>query len=176
MGRLLPLIYDELREIARRQRRREGQEHTLSTTALVHEAYIKLVDQTRVTWQNRAHFFAIASQSIRRIIIDHARHRLAQKRGGRWVRIPLDALDGEGSLSWQDAEEFVALDEALTRLAQLDQRQSKVVTYRFFGGLTVEETAEVLGLSQATVKREWSVAKAWLHREMTATERRPSTS
>jgi RNA polymerase sigma factor (TIGR02999 family) len=163
--RLLPLVYDELRAIAHGQRRSEPAELTLNTTALVHEAYLKLVDQTRVTWRNRAHFFAIASRSIRRIVIDRARERLAQKRGGGAAHISIEQLDVE-SLGEEQADVLVGLDEALSRLAAVDPRQGEVVTYRFFGGLTIEETAEVLGVSPATVKREWAMAKAWLHREL----------
>lgn len=166
--RLLPMVYDELRAIAHGQRRSEPAEFTLSTTALVHEAYLKLVDQTRVDWKNRAHFFAIASRSIRRIVIDHARERLAQKRGAGVDHISIEQLEGE-PLDDGHPETLVGLDEALSRLARVDPRQGEVVTYRFFGGLTIEETAEVLGISVATVKREWAMAKAWLHRELTRT-------
>ena len=165
LDRLLPLVYDELRAIAHGQRRSEPAELTLNTTALVHEAYLKLVDQKRVTWQNRAHFFAIASRSIRRIVIDRARERLAQKRGGDAAHISIEELDAE-PLGEEQADVLVGLDEALSRLAAFDPRQGDVVTYRFFGGLTIDETAEVLGVSPATVKREWAMAKAWLHREL----------
>lgn len=166
LDRLLPLVYDELRAIAHGQRRSEPAEFTLNTTALVHEAYLKLVDQTRVTWKNRAHFFAIASRSIRRIVIDHARERLAQKRGAGADHISIEQLESE-PLGDGHPETLVGLDEALSRLARVDPRQGQVVTYRFFGGLTIEETAEVIGVSVATVKREWTMAKAWLHRELT---------
>lgn len=162
---LLPLVYDELRAIAHGQRRTENEDLTLNTTALVHEAYIKLVDQTRVTWQNRAHFFAIASRAIRRIVIDHARDRLAAKRGGGAHHVSLDQLDQE-PLGEERAEDLLALDDALSRLAAVDGRQSDVVQYRYFGGLTIEETATVLGISPASVKREWVMARAWLHREL----------
>lgn len=166
LDRLLPLVYDELRAIAHGQRRSEPAEFTLNTTALVHEAYLKLVDQRRVTWKNRAHFFAIASRSIRRIVIDHARERLAQKRGSGVDHVSIEQLESE-PLDDGHPETLVGLDEALSRLALVDPRQGEVVTYRFFGGLTIEETAEVLGISTATVKREWVMAKAWLHRELT---------
>lgn len=163
--RLMPLVYDHLRAIARNQRRDDGA-FTINTTAMVHEAYIKLVDQKRATYQNRSQFFAIAATALRRIIVDHARSRLAQKRGGGWARVPLEML-GDGSVLTDDrAEHFVALDDALDRLRELDPRQCDVVTYRFFGGLTIEETADAVGISPATVKREWTMAKAWLHREL----------
>ncbi len=162
---LMPLIYDQLRVIARNQRRGEASE-TLSTTAMVHEAYVKLVDQKRATYHNRSHFFAIAATALRRIIVDHARERLAKKRGGNWERIPLENLGDSSQLTDARAHQFVELDEVLDRLRLIDERQSAVVTYRFFGGLTIEETAEVLELSPATVKREWAMAKAWLHREL----------
>lgn len=182
LDRLLPLVYDELRSIAHRQRQSRDRNATLNTTALVHEAYMKLVSQDRLSWQNRAHFFAIASRFTRRILVDRARERLAHKRGGDRYRVPLDdqavAADVDGSpldplaapvlgLDLKQAAEFIALDEALDRLAELDERASQVVTYRFFGGLSVEETAEVLKISPATVKRDWSMARAWLHRELT---------
>lgn len=163
--RLMPLVYDHLRAIARNQRRGDGA-FTINTTAMVHEAYIKLVDQRRATYQNRSQFFAIAATALRRIIVDHARSRLAQKRGGGWARVPLDMLGDGSQLTDDRAEHFVALDEALERLRELDPRQCDVVTYRFFGGLTIEETAEAVGISPATVKREWTMAKAWLHREL----------
>ncbi len=168
LDRLLPLVYDELRAIAHGQRRSEPAEFTLNTTALVHEAYLKLVDQTRVTWRNRAHFFAIASRSIRRIVVDHARERLALKRGSGVEHISIEQLEAE-PLGEGHAETLVGLDDALSRLACVDPRQGEIVTYRFFGALTIEETAEVLGISTATVKREWAMAKAWLHRELTRT-------
>lgn len=181
LDRLLPLVYDELRSIAHRQRQSRDRNATLNTTALVHEAYMKLVSQDRLSWQNRAHFFAIASRFTRRILVDRARERLAHKRGGDRYRVPLDdqavAADVDGSpldplaapvlgLDLKQAAEFIALDEALDRLSEMDERASQVVTYRFFGGLSVEETAEVLRISPATVKRDWSMARAWLHREL----------
>lgn len=168
LDRLLPLVYDELRAIAHGQRRSEPAEFTLNTTALVHEAYLKLVDQTRVTWKNRAHFFAIASRSIRRIVIDHARERLAQKRGSGADHISIEQLEAE-PVGAGHPQTLVGLDDALSALARVDPRQGDIVTYRFFGGLTIDETAEVLGVSPATVKREWAMAKAWLHRELTRT-------
>jgi len=160
---LLPLVYDELRRQAARYLRRERAGHTLQTTALIHEAYIRLVDQKRVQWQNRAHFFGIAAQLMRRILVDHARSRHRVKRGGSDVRVSL----AEASLTVKARDlDVLAIDEALDRLAQVDERQAKVVELRFFSGLSVEETAEVLQISPATVKREWSMAKAWLHREI----------
>ncbi len=165
LDRLVPLVHDELRAIAHNQRRREHDLQTLNTTALVHEAYLKLVDQKRVTWQNRAHFFAVAARSMRRIVIDHARERMAQKRGGGWARVDLEDLGGP-DVSDEKAPGLIALNDALERLAEVDPRQSDVVTLRFFGGLSVEEAGEVLGISKATVKREWAMARAWLHREM----------
>jgi RNA polymerase sigma-70 factor, ECF subfamily len=160
---LMPLVYDELRRLARGQMRRERPDHTLQATALVHEAYFRLVNQPERTWQNRTHFIRIAAQVMRRMLIDYARARRTAKREGGLQRVPLEEplLVAE-----EQSDELLALDEALERLAQFDARQSRVVELRFFGGLTVEETAEALGMSAKTVKRDWSVARAWLHREM----------
>jgi len=163
LGQMLPLVYGELRALAERALRRERAGHTLQPTALVHEAYIKLVDQSRVQWQNRAHFYAVAAQIMRRILVDHARARQAAKRDGAGGRI---ALEDTHAAPREQPPDLMALDEALTRLGELDQRQGRVVELRFFAGLTNEETAEVLGVSPATVKREWTTAKAWLRREM----------
>lgn len=161
--KLVPLVYDELKRLARGYMRRERPEHTLQATALVHEAYLKLVKQRSVDWQGRSHFFGIAAQLMRRILIDHARSHLREKRGGAQEATPLDeAL----VFSPGQSAELVRLDEALERLAKLDPRQSKIVELRFFGGLSVEETAEFLKISPKTVKRDWSVAKAWLHGEL----------
>ena len=163
LDQLMPIVYEELRRQAARYLRREQAGHTLQTTALIHEAYVRLVDQRNVQWQNRAHFFGIAAQMMRRILVDHARTKKRAKRGGSDVRVSL----AEATIAAKDQElDVVALDEALERLAQLDEQQSRVVELRFFSGLTVEETAEVLGISKATVKRDWSMAKAWLHREL----------
>jgi RNA polymerase sigma factor (TIGR02999 family) len=163
LDKLLPLLHDELHRLAARFMRRERADHLLQPTALVNEAYLRLVDQRTVRWQNRAHFFAIAAQLMRRILIDHARKQRYAKRGGGAAHALLDeAL----TLSDERAAELVALDEALDALAAVDAQQSRVVELRFFGGLTVEETAEVLELSRDMVKREWSTAKAWLYREM----------
>jgi RNA polymerase sigma factor (TIGR02999 family) len=162
-SRLVPLVYSELRQMAARYMRRERVDHTLQTTALVHEAYLKLVDQSSANWQNRAHFFGVASQVMRHILIDHARANMREKRGGGCQVIALD----EGLVfSPEQSEELLEVDAALQRLAELDPRQGKIVELRFFGGLTVEETAAALGISPKTVKRDWSVAKAWLHGEL----------
>jgi RNA polymerase sigma factor (TIGR02999 family) len=161
---LLPLVYGECRRIAERQLRRERPDHTLSPTALVHELYLRLVDQDRATWQNRAQFFGVAAQLMRRILVDHARSRLAQKRGGSRMFISLDAaVDSPADARVADV---LALHEALDRLAARDPEQERLVELRFFAGLTVEETAHVLGRSPRTVKREWQLAKAWLFREL----------
>ncbi len=161
---LLPYVYEELRRIARGHLRRERSDHTLSTTALVHEAYLRLVDQTHAHWQNRAHFFAVAATAMRRILVDYARARRADKRGGGQVLL---SLEEAGELAVTQAEELIALDEALSRLAQHDARQARIVECRYFAGLTIEETAVALGVSPGTVKMGWSMAKAWLFREMT---------
>jgi RNA polymerase sigma-70 factor, ECF subfamily len=162
-SQLIPLVYDELRRLARRQMRRERSDHTLQPTALVHEAYFRLVNQPERTWQTRTHFIRIAAQVMRRMLIDHARARLTAKREGGLQRVPLE----EPLLFTEEqSDELLALNEALERLAQFDARQSRVVELRFFGGLTVEETAEALGTSPKTVKRDWCVARAWLHREV----------
>jgi RNA polymerase sigma factor (TIGR02999 family) len=163
LDKLVPLVYDELRRQAARYLRRERVGHTLQTTALIHEAYLRLIDQKNVHWQNRAHFFGIAAQLMRRILVDHARTKKRAKRGGSDVRVSLS----EATLQTQGQDlDIVALDEALERLAEIDEQQSRIVELRFFSGLTVEETAEVLSISTATVKRDWSMAKAWLHREV----------
>ena len=164
LDQLLPQIYAELRRLASSYLRRERPDHTLQATALVHEAFIKLVDQRAVRWQNRAHFFGIAAQAMRRILVDHARAHSAEKRGSGERAVSLDeavALVGAPSV------DLLALDEALTRLTTIDPQQSRVVELRFFGGLTIEETAEVMDVSPATVGREWTLAKAWLYAELT---------
>jgi RNA polymerase sigma factor (TIGR02999 family) len=164
---LIPLVYQELRRIAARARRRERAGHTLQTTDLVHEAYLRLVDQREVRWQNRAHFFAIAAQAMRRILIDRARRRLAAKRGGGIETVSLADVGDWPAVARLDV---LALDEALTRLAAFDPGQSRIVELLCFGGLTVGEAAEVEHLSERTVHREWKVAKAWLYRAMQAGE------
>jgi RNA polymerase sigma factor (TIGR02999 family) len=161
---LLPAIYAELHRQAERAMRREASEHTLQPTALVHEAYLRLIDQSRVEWRNRSHFFGVAAQVMRRILVDHARGRLAAKRGGDVQRLTLS--DAEAPASADDGVDVLALHEALESLAKLDPRQARIVELRYFTGLTIEETAEALEMSPATVKREWSVARAWLRREL----------
>jgi RNA polymerase sigma-70 factor, ECF subfamily len=160
---LLPLIYDELRRLAGGYLRRERSNHTLQATALVHEAYLKMVDQTRVQWQNRAHFFGVAANLMRRILVDHARSHGAQKRGGEIDKI---SLEDNLMASGERAAEVVAVDDALQALAQVDPLKSRIVELRFFGGLSGEESAEVLGISVATVNRQWRMAKAWLYGQL----------
>jgi len=164
LDKVIPLVYDELRRLADHYLRRERPDHTLQPTALVHEAYLRLVDQTNVRWQSRAHFFGITANLMRQILVNHALSRRAAKRGGEASKL---SLDEAGGLSQERDVDLVALDEALAHLATFDRRQSRIVELRFFGGLTVEEAAEVLGISPATVKRDWTVAKAWLHCEIT---------
>jgi RNA polymerase sigma factor (TIGR02999 family) len=166
-------VYDELHALAHRQRRRWQGDHTLNTTVLVHEAYLKLVGQKQIDVQERAHFLALASRAMRHILCNHARAAAARKRGGGLERVALDSTrlpDTAGASSGEHADALVALDDALRRLEQLDPRQSRVVECRFFGGLTIEETAAALGISPRTVKRDWQVAQAWLHREMVGAE------
>jgi RNA polymerase sigma factor (TIGR02999 family) len=163
LDELTPLVYVELRRIARRHLRREPVGNSLQTTALVHEAYLKLVDQSRIEWQNRAQFYAVAGELIRRILVDHARARHRDKRGGAVRTL---ALDEALHISNKRSVELIALDDALNGLAKLDVQQSRVVELRFFAGLTVEETAEVLQVSRATVNRDWVTARAWLLREL----------
>jgi RNA polymerase sigma factor (TIGR02999 family) len=161
---LLPLVYDELRRLARSYLQRERSDHTLQSTALVHEAYLRLVDQN-VSWQNRAHFFGIAAQMMRRILVDHARGRNSAKRGEGVCKV---TLDEEIARAGQRDLDVIALDEALTNLARFDPQQSRIVELRFFAGLSIEDTSEILQISPATVKRDWAMAKAWLFREMHA--------
>ena len=162
VDRLIPLVYDELRRLASSYLQSERTEHTLQTTALVHEAYLKLVDQRRTTWQNRAHFFGIAAQAMRRILVDHARRRTAAKRdAGRPITLNESLAGGRAP-----DDEILGVHAALDRLAALDPRQARVVELRYFAGLTIEQTAEALELSPATIKREWLSARAWLQREL----------
>lgn len=163
MESLMPLVYDELRRLARAYMRRESPGNTLQPTALVNEAYLRLIDQREVRWQNRAHFFGIAAQLMRRILVDRARRHHAAKRGGAGQRVSLEEVNAAVS---DNEVDLISLDDALEKLAALDPQQSRVVELKFFGGLTIEEIAEVLGISPATIKREWSLAKAWLHREV----------
>jgi RNA polymerase sigma factor (TIGR02999 family) len=180
LDRLVPLIYEQLRLLAARQLRREVGPRTLQTTSLVHEAFLRMVGQHLPRWENRSHFFAIASNVMRRVLVDQARARLADKRGGRQPHLSLEAasatLEGLGEQMLIDLQEgasasgrenLLSIDAALTRLASLDERQAQIVELRFFGGMTVEETAELLNISHATVKRDWVMAKAWLARELT---------
>jgi RNA polymerase sigma factor (TIGR02999 family) len=160
---LIPLVYDELRRLAHRQLRGERTNHTLQTAELVHETYLRLVNSSRVQWQNRAHFLAVAAQSMRRILVDAARSRQSLKRGGEQTRV---ALDAELTIAGAPNVDVVALDDALESLFRTDQRRSRVVELRFFGGLTVEETAAVLDVSPETVMRDWKVAKAWLFKQL----------
>lgn len=162
---LLPLVYDELHQQAERYLRRERVGHTLQTTALIHEAYLRLIDQRDVRWQSRTHFFAIAAQMMRRVLIDYARAKHREKRGGDDVRLSLDKAYLVAAN--EDSVDLIALDQALHRLAELDEQQARVVELRYFGGLSLEETAEVLHISRATTARDWEVAKAWLRRELT---------
>jgi RNA polymerase sigma factor (TIGR02999 family) len=164
MERLLPLVYDELRRLAASQLRRERPDHTLGATALVHEAYLRLVDQQRVSWQGRAHFFGLAAQAMRRILVDHARRRKAAKRGYQHA-VTLDDDTPVGAAE-PPPDEILAVDEALERLAALDPRQARLVELRYFAGFTIEEAAELLGVSPATAKRDWAMARAWLQREL----------
>lgn len=167
---LIPLVYAELRRIARRYIWQERPDHTLQSGALVHEAYLRLLHEKTPQWQNRAHFFGVAAQLMRHILVDHARSRLAAKRGAGARRL---TLDPKISLPQKREVDLVELDDALTKLATLDAQQSRVIELRFFGGLSIEETAVVLGVSPATVKREWATARAWLQREMRQKGARP---
>ncbi|HEY1895163.1 MAG TPA: sigma-70 family RNA polymerase sigma factor [Terracidiphilus sp.] len=161
--RLVPLVYGELRRMARRHMYRESEGHLLQTTALVHEAYLKLVSQKNAKWQSRAHFFAVSSQQMRRILVDAARSKLRQKRG---ADAPVVSLEDAPELSVSRAAEFVALDDALQQLAQLDPRRARVVEMRYFGGMSMEETAAALKVSEETVARDWKAARAWLFTEL----------
>jgi RNA polymerase sigma factor (TIGR02999 family) len=182
LSALLPIVYEELKTIAARHLRMERRAHTLQRTALVHEAFLRLVDGSQVDWQNRAHFFSLASQIMRRILVDHARMRLTAKRGGGAQRLSLDEIQAQDeahgpheldalALTEDPRIDLCAIDDALKRLEEMDPRQSKLVELRFFGGLSIEDTADVLAISPATVKREWTSARAWLQREIGAEHR-----
>ncbi len=162
---LMPLVYDELHRQAAGYLRRERRGHTLQTTALINEAYLKLIDQKEVAWESRTHFFALAANAMRQILVDYARTKNRQKRGGELQKVDLD--EALMIATSEKAIDLVALDEALTRLEKIDEQQSRVVELRYFGGLSLEETAEALHISRATAAREWAMARAWLHRELT---------
>jgi len=164
LNQLIPLVYQELKRLARHYMRRERAGHTLQTSALVNEAYIHLVDYKKMRWKDRAHFMAVAAQAMRRVLVDHARTRSSAKRGGAEVRKV--SLDEAATLADERAAEMIALDDALTSLARLDPRKSQIVELKYFGGLEIEETAEVVKVSPATVKREWNAARLWLLREI----------
>jgi RNA polymerase sigma factor (TIGR02999 family) len=163
LEQLLPRVYDELRRIAQNRLRREQPDHTLAATEVVHEAFLKLMPFERVEWRDRAHFFAVASRAMRNVLVDHAVRRNAAKRGGGTSPVTLDEGDGAAEHSLDD---LIGLSDALRRLEELDARQARVVECRFFGGLSLDETADALGISAATVSREWTFARAWLHREL----------
>jgi RNA polymerase sigma factor (TIGR02999 family) len=166
LDRLMPLVYDQLRRIAHRYVQREREGHTLQTSALVNEAYLRLADQN-VVWQNRSHFFAVTARVMRHILIDHARRRRFAKHGGEARQVPIEEAS---AMSLERAAELIALEEALDELAKLDERKSQVVELRYFGGLSLEETAEVLQISLMTVRRDWRAAKAWLYRRLKEAE------
>ena len=174
LERLLPLVYDELHVIASRYTAREWRDGALQPTALVNEAYVKLVDQHDVNWQNRAHFFAVAAQIMRRILLDDARGRLRDKRGGGAIAVDLEGVAAAVSMHPLHPVDLIAIDDALTGLEQIDPEQARLVELRFYAGLTIEETAAVLGSSPASVKREWAIAKGWLRRALTGTGAAPA--
>lgn len=163
LDQLTPLVYDELHRVARRYMRRESPAHTLQTSALVNEAYLRLVDQKNIRWQNRSHFFGIAAQLMRRILVDHARAHARAKRGGEAQKL---SLDDKASMSKEQVVDLVAIDEALSKLAEFDPQKSRIVEMKFFGGLSTDEIAECLNVSSRTIEREWRKAKAWLKREL----------
>jgi RNA polymerase sigma factor (TIGR02999 family) len=165
LEKLMPLVYDELHRQAARFLRRERADHTLQTTALIHEAYLKLVNQPEINWESRTHFFAIAANIMRRILVDYARSKNADKRGGDFLKMPLEEA-GEVA-DKEKSVDLMALDEALTKLEKIDRRQARIVELRYFGDLTLEETAKALDISRTTVADDWAMARAWLHRELT---------
>ncbi len=162
LNEVLPIVYKELKKISSKYLNEEYRKNTMQTTELVHEAYIKLIGSKNITWQSKAHFFGIAAKTMRQILVDHARHRKALKRGGGDINITL----GETSVVVNESDQILALDDALQRLEKVEERTSKIVELRYFSGLSIEETAEVLSISPATVKRDWTFAKAWLYREL----------
>jgi RNA polymerase sigma factor (TIGR02999 family) len=168
LDQLMPLVYDELHRLAGAYLRSERREHTLQPTALVNEAYLKLIQQRNIQWQNRAQFFGVAAQLMRRILVDHARATYADKRGGDRVNVSLKNI---GAFGTQPTTDVLALHDVLNRLAEIDADQSRIVELRFFGGLTIDEAAEVMQVSHSTVEREWKIAKAWLKRELTRSEK-----
>ena len=163
---LMPIVYADLRRVAAGYMRRESPGHALQPTALVHEAFVRLVDQRQVKWRNRAHFFGVAAGMMRRILVDNARRRRAEKRGGEWQRVTLAGVEAAAPDANREVD-VLALHEALERLAEFDPQQARIVELRYFGGLTIDETAEVVGISAATVVREWTIAKAWLRADLT---------
>lgn len=168
LDKLMPFVFEELHRQAARYLRRERPDHTLQTTALINEAYLKLIDQRDVRWESRTHFFAIAAQAMRRILVDYARTRHREKRGGDDLKLPLEeAMLVAGGSGDDKSMDLIALDQALDRLAELDEQQARVVELRFFSGLSLEDTAQALGVSRATAARDWGMARAWLHRELT---------
>lgn len=173
LNELMPLVYEQLRQLAARQLRLERPNHTLHSTALVHEAYLKLIDQNRVQWKDREHFFAVASQAIRRILVTHARSRHASKRGGGKTLL---AFDESIALPNRKEIDLIRLDDALESLLRLDPQQGRIIELRFFGGLSIEGTAKVLAISPSTVNREWNLARAWLHRELIGSPARGSST
>ena len=166
LDQLIPLVHDELHRLARHHMRREGPGHILQTSALINEAYLRLVDQPQIRWENRAHFFGIAARLMRRILVDEARRRDSAKRGGSLIQVPLDEAT---NVAQEQAANVAALDEALQRLETIDARQGQIVELRFFGGLNIEQTADVLKVSPGTVMRDWTFARAWLRNEMKST-------
>ena len=167
LPQLVELVYDDLRKLAARYMDGEKTGHTLQPTALVHEAFLKLIDQSQVDWRSKSHFFAVGAQAMRRILVNHAKGRNRIKRGGKLHRLPLDEAF---TISLDDDDDVLALNEALEKLEAIDERQAKIVELRFFGGLSVDETAEALGLSKRTVEREWTACRAWLRRELASQE------
>ena len=174
LARLLPLLYDDLRRVARRHLRQESPGHTLQATALVHEVFLRLVDIDRMTMKSRAHFFALSARLMRQILVDHARRRRAAKRGGGDTVISLNDAAGAAAAASTSSVDVLALDEALDALSSFDERQCRVVELRFFAGLSIPEAADALGVSTATIEREWAMAKAWLHQRLSTPQEPPA--